>query len=251
MEQNTPAAMPVMDSGEQSNGKGLKIATAIASVIAVCGIGFGIYGMVQSSQKDSQISDLKVQIKDPDGKITTLETEKIETTAEDGTTVTIADTEPIVSGLYTVGDTSTKRKYYIGITDLDPKKDTREKDAYIIDITQLGSKDGVKQYDLKTVLDKAVSDKVASLPDTLAAGTVNATPKSSCQSYKVSVGDPAYIPGDRVDWTIAADWSNLVPLTIYMSCITNDGNSELSLGTGLYSLNPNTNELVKLIDTVY
>lgn len=91
MEQNTPAAMPVMDSGKQSDGKGLKIATVVASVVAVCGIGFGVYGMIQSSQKDSQISDLKVQIKDSGGTVTTIETPEIETNANDGTTVTIAD----------------------------------------------------------------------------------------------------------------------------------------------------------------
>ena len=91
MEQNTTATMPVMDSGKQKDGKGWKIATAIASVVAVCGIGFGVYGMLQSSQKDNQISDLKVQVEDSNGKITTLETEKIETTDENGTTVTIVD----------------------------------------------------------------------------------------------------------------------------------------------------------------
>lgn len=92
MEQNATATMPAMDSGKQDNGKGWKIATAIASVVAVCGIGFGVYGMLQSSQKDNQISDLKVQVEDSNGKITTLETEKIETTDGNGTTVTIADT---------------------------------------------------------------------------------------------------------------------------------------------------------------
>lgn len=91
MEQNAAAAMPVMDSGNQKSGNGLKIATAIASVVAVCGIGFGIYGMIQSSQKDSQISDLKVQIKEDDGTITTIETPEIETNTDNGTTVTITD----------------------------------------------------------------------------------------------------------------------------------------------------------------
>lgn len=91
MEQNTTATIPVMDSGKQKGGKGWKIATVIASVVAVCGIGFGVYGILQSSQKDSQISDLKVQVEDSNGKITILETEKIETTDENGTTVTITD----------------------------------------------------------------------------------------------------------------------------------------------------------------
>lgn len=101
MEQNTPAAMPVMDSGKQSDGKGLKIATIVASVVAVCGIGFGVYGMIQSSQKDSQISDLKVQIEDSSGKITTLETDEIKV-SDDSQTITISDSatkkqNPVIS----------------------------------------------------------------------------------------------------------------------------------------------------------
>lgn len=91
MEQNTAATISAMDSGKQKDGKGWKIATAIASVVAVCGIGFGVYGMIQSSQKDNQISDLKVQIKEGDETVTTTETPEIETTINDGTTVTITD----------------------------------------------------------------------------------------------------------------------------------------------------------------
>lgn len=57
MEQdNTATAAPVVDNGrpitvpaaensKQSSGKGWKIAAVIASVVAVCGIGFGVYGM--------------------------------------------------------------------------------------------------------------------------------------------------------------------------------------------------------------
>ena len=64
MEQNadTKTSMtPVAEKG-QKNGNGLKIATAIACVVAVCGIGFGIYGMVQNSQKDNQIAELNSEI---------------------------------------------------------------------------------------------------------------------------------------------------------------------------------------------
>lgn len=93
MEQNADTSVPVAPvvENKQKGGNGLKIATVIACVVAICGIGFGVYGMIQSSQKDNQISDLKVQIEDSNGKVTTLETEKIETTDENGTTVTIAD----------------------------------------------------------------------------------------------------------------------------------------------------------------
>lgn len=100
MEQDTTATMPVMDSGKQNNGKGWKIATVIASVVAVCGIGFGIYGMIQNSQKDNQISDLKVQIKEADGTVTTIEAPEIKTTTDDGTTVTITDTAKVSGGPY-------------------------------------------------------------------------------------------------------------------------------------------------------
>ncbi|MBR2725381.1 hypothetical protein IKE97_01905 [Candidatus Saccharibacteria bacterium] len=93
MEQNTNTGVPITPviDNKQKNGNGLKITTAIACAVAVFGIGFGVYGMIQSSQKDSQISDLKVQIKGEDGTITTIETPEIETTDENGTTVTIAD----------------------------------------------------------------------------------------------------------------------------------------------------------------
>ena len=100
MEQSETATMPVMDNGKQKSGKGLKIATTIASVVAICGIGFGVYGMMQSFQKDSQISDLKVQIKKDDGTVTTIKTPEVETTANDGTTVTITDTVKVSGGPY-------------------------------------------------------------------------------------------------------------------------------------------------------
>ena len=63
MEENADAGAPVAPVAEnkQKSGNGLKIATVIACIVAVCGIGFGVYGMMQSSDKDKQISDLKTQ----------------------------------------------------------------------------------------------------------------------------------------------------------------------------------------------
>ncbi len=64
MEQNTNTGVPMTSTvdNKQKSGNGLKIATAIACIAAVCGIGFGVYGMMQSTQKESQISDLKTQM---------------------------------------------------------------------------------------------------------------------------------------------------------------------------------------------
>ena len=75
MEQNTNTGAPMTSvvDDKKKNGNGLKITTAIACVVAICGIGFGVYGMMQSTQKDGQISDLKNQIESLNGKITSLE----------------------------------------------------------------------------------------------------------------------------------------------------------------------------------
>ncbi|MBR3329422.1 hypothetical protein IKG29_02760 [Candidatus Saccharibacteria bacterium] len=64
MEQNADTGVPVAPvvDNKQKDGNGLKIATAIACVVAVCGIGLGAYGVIQVSDKDNQISNLKTQI---------------------------------------------------------------------------------------------------------------------------------------------------------------------------------------------
>lgn len=57
MEQDMTTVMPQMDmSGapQQKSGKGLKIATALMTVIAFCGVGFGVFGMIQSQKKDDK-----------------------------------------------------------------------------------------------------------------------------------------------------------------------------------------------------
>ncbi|MBR0430890.1 hypothetical protein IJJ05_01200 [Candidatus Saccharibacteria bacterium] len=65
MEQNVDTGAPiapVTENNKQNGGNGLKIATAIACIVAVCGIGFGVYGILQNSQKDNQISELNSEI---------------------------------------------------------------------------------------------------------------------------------------------------------------------------------------------
>ncbi len=220
----------------------LKIAMVIISIIALCGIVFGVYCAIQNSHKNERISDLEAQVDSFNDEIAVQQPE----TSEDDNNSSSAGQD---LGLHLIGDLHTRRKYYLGTTSLEPGQDTREKEIYIIDSTKLGSQGGIKKYDLKPILDKAISDKVATLPDTLAAGTTNATPKSNCQSYKVVAGDPTNLPG-TIDWTIATDWDDKLPLTLYFACMMDSG-GELSLGTGLYSLDPNTNDLVQLIDTSY
>ena len=102
MEQKTGTGLPKLSLADdkQKNGSGLKVATAIACVVAVCGIGFGVYGMIQSSQKDSQISDLKVQIKENDDTIATGEASEEGTAIDNGTSAAITDAAKVGSGPY-------------------------------------------------------------------------------------------------------------------------------------------------------
>ena len=84
MEQNVDTGAPVapMLENKQKSGNGLKIATVITCIVAVCGIGFGVYGLMQVSDKNSQISNLKAQI------------EKLETVEKnEGSTITDIDVD--------------------------------------------------------------------------------------------------------------------------------------------------------------
>lgn len=91
MEQTTATTTPIIDNNNKKGENGLKIIAMVASIVAVCGIGFGIYGMILGSQKD----DLKVQIRGNDGTITTIKTPEIETNTVNETTVTITDSNMV------------------------------------------------------------------------------------------------------------------------------------------------------------
>ena len=82
MEQNIDTGIPMMPTvdNKQKSGNGLKIATAIAYVVAICGVGFGVYGMIDANSKNNiiatknnEISDLKDQLNSLSTKIDELE----------------------------------------------------------------------------------------------------------------------------------------------------------------------------------
>ena len=64
MEQNTDAGAPVMpiSDNKQKSENGLKIVTVIACIVAVCGIGFGVYSFIENSNKSQEISRLKIEM---------------------------------------------------------------------------------------------------------------------------------------------------------------------------------------------
>lgn len=210
------------------------VSVIVACVLAVCGVGFGVFTLMRSSQKDNQITGLNRKISEYENEIAALKGgESKEPTVDDGNWLG-------ADGIYTVGGRMANRKYYLGITDLDSEKDIRLKDTYLIDTTKLGTKEGVVKYDLKTVLDKIAAERIAGLPEYI--GEIR---KSQCKTFDIQVEDPAYMIS-LVDWTIAADWQEALPLAIYMMCRYDEGYTTLSLGTELYSLNPETGEYHKI-----
>ena len=82
MEQNADAGVPVapMIENKQKNRNGLKIATAIACVVAVCGVGFGVYGIIDANSakklittKETEVNDLTDQLNSLNARIDELE----------------------------------------------------------------------------------------------------------------------------------------------------------------------------------
>ena len=84
MEQDTSVATPVANNNKKNKEKTWKIIAIVTSVLAICGIGFGIYGMTQSSQKERRISDLETQIDGLNNKSSSLETDSDNTSASGG-----------------------------------------------------------------------------------------------------------------------------------------------------------------------
>ena len=96
---------PITSPSKPSKPKALIATTVICAILAVAGIGFGVYGMLDANQKSQQTSDLKTDIANKNTTITELEStisdlkaksEKIETVeiAESATTPT--NPEPTV-----------------------------------------------------------------------------------------------------------------------------------------------------------
>ena len=102
-----PDSDPATIGNEKSNQKsqkpsaGLIIGMAICSILAIAGIGFGVYGMMESSHKSNEIDQLKVEINDKDQKIASFETDHLTFTDGD-TEIDITDSanaelHPVIS----------------------------------------------------------------------------------------------------------------------------------------------------------
>ena len=77
MKQDVTVVEPVVSNNNQKKGnkKGRTITTVIAIVVAICGIGFGVFGIIRGWDKDDQISSLEAQINKANNEIVSLETQ--------------------------------------------------------------------------------------------------------------------------------------------------------------------------------
>ena len=62
MEQDNTPITPTINNAKPNNGLIFKIIAIVTSIIAIIGIGFGTYEVIDNSKKDAQIADLQKQI---------------------------------------------------------------------------------------------------------------------------------------------------------------------------------------------
>ena len=77
--------------GQKKQGGKMGIVAALCAVLAIGGVGFGIYEMIERQNVDKEVSELKVKVSDADGTESEMETEEITVKKADGSTVTISD----------------------------------------------------------------------------------------------------------------------------------------------------------------
>jgi len=96
MKEEAVVEQPVQPITQPRNShRGLKCAVVIMSILALGGVGFGIYEMLQNSDKDRQISELKVQVEN--NNTADLKTPGIATTTEDNATAASEPTTPVTA----------------------------------------------------------------------------------------------------------------------------------------------------------
>lgn len=84
--------METTASPTANSSKGIKVFAAIASIVALAGIGFGVYGMIQANNASEKNKDLKIKVTNADGTVSTIEADKIEV-KDDGNVAVV--TEPV------------------------------------------------------------------------------------------------------------------------------------------------------------
>lgn len=79
---STPSA--TSHQTKKSNSiKGLIAGMVVCAILAVAGVGFGVYGMLQTNSKSSEIAELKLKISDQNQKLNTIDSSAVSTSGSD------------------------------------------------------------------------------------------------------------------------------------------------------------------------
>ena len=249
MEQDATATMPVMGSGKQNNGKGWKIATAIASVVAVCGVGFGVFGIIQNSSSNTEIEGLKNQIAEQEKRAEIEQNISKQDDLSEKTTVDDTSNEQTPSaptGNYSLFINKFKnaeqQRYELvyvssgmrtAFNDISSEDDS----YYILDTQKLGSVDDLRQFDLVSVMKPLTDQKIQNgMPEVAKYNVYSNDDKmylSQCESFSVE-----YMNGhDYLAQSIGFDLNTDIPIAVNYSCHFNNGTTQRLYHRAIYSLN--------------
>ncbi len=259
MEQNSDTGVPVAPivENKQKNGNGLKITTAVACIVAVCGIGFGVYGMIQNNSSSTEIENLKNQMAEQE------ESTKAEqsiskqdelseiTTADD---ITEESTTSTSNGNYSLfvnkfGNAENQRYelvYVSGGTRTALNNISSEDDKYyILDTKKLGSTDDLRQFDLVSAMKPLTDQKIKNgMPEVAKYNLYSNDDKiylSQCESFSVE-----YMNGHNyLTQSLGFDLSTDIPIAVNYSCHYNNGTQRL-YHRAIYSLNAESGTVKEL-----
>ena len=260
MEQNADTGVPVapMAENKQQNGKWLKIVTAIACVVAVCGIGFGIFGIIQNTSSNTEIENLKNQIAELE-KRTEIEQniskqdDLSEKTMVDDTANEQASSAP--TGNYSLfinkfNDAENQRYELVYISggmrtafnDISSKDDS----YYILDTQKLGSANDLRQFDLVSVMKPLTDQKIQNgMPEVAKYNVYSNDDKmylSQCESFSVE-----YMNGhDYLAQSLGLDLNTDIPIAVNYSCHFNNGTTQRLYHRAIYSLNAESGTIKEL-----
>lgn len=132
-----------------------------------------------------------------------------------------------------------KRRYYLAFDSTEMMEvdtlsgDFKTKKVYLVDMNLSETNEFIKEIDFSKLIEDIYKEKINSLPDVLAAGTVNETKKSEINIYKMQ-----YVENDAKYYMY--NGKNEIPFGIsYVGVHDYEGRSnvaELSLGTEYYVL---------------
>ena len=176
-------------------------------------------------------------------------TSEVKTTSSQGKETNNVNTsdnkkETLEGQFYLFEGFSTNRRYYLAYDNSDKLGedntfiDGRKMNVYLVDMNLSNTNEFIKKIDLASLIQGVYDEKINSLPDVLAAGTVNETKKADCKEYKIqyTTSEASMIDGKKE-----------VPFGIYYACIHDyqGGKAELSLGTEYYKLDVDSMKVTK------